>query len=187
MLKIWAWVARAVLPWPLKLALGAWKGLAWVFADSRRLLAALLALAVLWAYFERRGKLAAQEATAACAANHVLAVQRAEAATAQAEANNRSINHAAQISFEAGRVEGSKRFGAFVAANRVRDLPRANPRPAAQADVAGVRQDPAAQADLAQVSPTLVAVEEAELQKCDVLYDYGRAWFEWGQAMLAAP
>jgi len=174
-------------PWPLKLARGARESVSWVFADTRRVLAALLALAVAYGYHERVGRLTALAEADECRSAFDIAVADANAAAAQAETHNRSVNDAVQISYDAGRIEGHKQLSAWVATRRLQHAAENPSSPATKSDVAAVPANPATKTGVALITPPVgpqqVLVDEAELGKCDALYTYARGAYEWAQGL----
>jgi hypothetical protein len=147
--------------------------LRWIFSSTTAALATLCLILAAVGFMEHRKAVDATEGRKACQAMYAAAVEAGDKAKADAEANYRSMAHAADTSYQAGRAAGSARLADYIAAHRLRS-PQANPASPAQGGSASVPEKPATGPELAPA-----AVSEGDLKTCDALYDYSRAAHEW--------
>lgn len=154
------------------------RALAWVFGNPTRILASVLALALLWGLYERHRADVATQALTTCKSTHMAAVEAAEEAKAKAEADYRSKANAADVSYRAGLAAGDARLSDYIAAHRVQPAPKA-PAPSTPEN-----HNPAVPA----ITPATTIVEaltisEADLRTCDTNYTYARAAYDWAMSM----
>jgi hypothetical protein len=159
-----AWRALGVFRWLKQLAISyPWQ--------------AALILAVVFGLWQRHEAQEAEDARKACATMYAGAVKAGNDAKAKAEAQYRSMAHAADKSYQAGRADGSARLAAYIAANRLRPA-QANPTGPAKSGDPRLPESPASGPVVAQV-----AISEADITTCDVLYDYAKAAHGWAQEL----
>jgi len=152
--------------------------LRWIFSSTTAALATLCLILAAVGFMQHRKAVEATEGRKACQAMYAAAVEAGNKAKADAEANYRSIAHAADQSYQAGRKAGSAAVADYIAAHRLRS-PETHPPSPAQGGSAGVPEKPATGPELAQVTAS-----EADIKTCDVLYDYAKGAHDWAQGFV---
>lgn len=151
--------------------------LRWIFSSPTAALGTLCAILAIVGLMEHRRADSAEARAKSAKAALSAAISQAEATRLAAEANYRSMAHAADNSYQAGRADGSAKLAAYIAAHRLRPSP-AHPASPAQGASSGLPEKPTP-------SPIVetVVISEADIKTCDVLYDYAKASHGWAQEL----